>query len=178
MSDWPQSETTPLFVDSFSIFAREALAMDSLAPTGASATWYSAGAALYIPFWLPWPYLVSRVFWGNGSSVGINIDFGIYNRDGVRIYSTGLTNSSGASVLQYVSPATPFVLSPGPYYMGLAIASTTNRTWAKASATAINMRLGGVLGQAIGTLPANWTPAAATNTVVPLCGITRTASGF
>jgi len=149
----------------------------------ASGTWPVGNAAFYVPMWLPWPYQVKRVFWYNGSSVTtVNVDFGIYNADGTRIYSTGSTARSGVSASQFVSPGTEILLLPGRYYFAHSCdSSTVNRGGVAAtSGTVGRLALGGILQENLGavTLPATMTPVTVANVYIPLCGVTRTASGF
>lgn len=152
----------------------------------ASLTWPTANLAFYIPFHLPFPYVVRRVYWVNGSDVtSVNRDFGIYNAEGTRLYSTGSTAASGASDIQYVTPSSEFLLAPGRYYMALSNSSTTaNRGPAgivTVSTGQITLGTGaGVVQQASAVpLPATMTPATVgLSLAVPLCGITNTSSGF
>ena len=123
MTDFPGGVVTPLFIHTYSGYS--AVGTRCGAFTIASATWPVANTAYYIPFWLPFPYNVRRVFWVNGSSVtSTNRDFGIYTADGVRLYSTTSTAAVGISVPQYVD-ATDFLLTPGAYYFGLSSSSIT-----------------------------------------------------
>ena len=135
-----------------------------------------------MPFWLPWPYPVNRVFWLNGSSVtSVNVDVGIYTADGTQIYHTGSVARSGTTASQYVTPSPTFVLTPGRYYFGYSCDSVTaNRGgYANASVTATRLRLYGMLQQAsVLPLPATMTGVAVTSAFFPLCGITRTTTGF
>ena len=150
---------------------------------GASLTWLVANKAIYIPLWLPFWYQVNRVWWYNGSSVtSVNNDLGIYDADGTRIYSTGSTAQSGASVLQYVTVSTPFRLPPGRYFLALAISSVTANRGGTGGATntLTRLRQSGIMEEASALpLPAVATFAAITATQpTPHYGITRTASGF
>lgn len=133
-----------------------------------------------MPVILPFPYLVSRVWWGCGSVAGGtgNFDFGIYTLDGTQIYHTGSTASGTASSIQYVSVATPFVLPPGSYYMALVNDGTTNRAWGIGGNLG-TQRAAGMYQQATALpLPATATFATYGTAFFPHCGITRTASGF
>jgi hypothetical protein len=132
-----------------------------------------------MPVTLPWPYPVNRVFWANGTTVTSNVDFGIYTPSGTRIYSTGSTAQSGASAPQFVTPTTPFILSPGRYLFAVNCDGTTNRL-AGFLPTAVAAALSGMLTQAVGavTLPNPATFATFSNVGIVLCGITRTPSGF
>ena len=182
--DFPSLPPTPLFVHTWT---RWGAADSIIGPSGgslgspASLTWSVANTAYYIPMIIPWPYQVRRVFWINGSSVTtVNMDFGIYTADGTKIYSTGSTAEAGASATQYVTP-TEFLLSPGPYYFALACSSiTANRGGQGNNGVAVNkLRIGGVLQQATALpLPATMTGAAVANSIYPICGVTRTTTGF
>lgn len=186
MSDWPADDPavcTPLFVSTFSRYAG-GWDLPSLGSSqqAATITWPVANTAFYVPIALPFPYEVKRVFWVNGSSItSTNMDFGIYAATGTKLYSTGSTAASGASVPQYTTPSPGFVLPPGRYYFALADSSTTSSRGGQGSVAATVARLAeaGVLQQASALpLPASMTGAAVANAVYPLCGITRTASGF
>jgi hypothetical protein len=182
MPDFPSAPPLPLFVSTWS---RWSIGTDiqriSASLTVATITWPVASTAFYIPVWLPWPYPVRRVFWVNGSSTTTtNMDFGIYTADGTRIYSTGATAAGTVSVVQYVTP-TEFLLSPGRYYFALSDnSSTVNRGGqGSTSGTVTRMRLMGILQEASASpLPATMTGIAVANACYPICGITRTASGF
>lgn len=182
--DFPSVYPTPLFIHTCSRYAGGVDLRGCGAPTmAASITWPSANQATYIPFVLPWPYTVNRVFWLNGSSVTtVNVDFGIYSGDGELLYSTGSTARAGASSVQYVTVATPMVLSPGPYYFGHSCSSSTTNRGGQGAVTGVTlprMALAGFLQEASALpLPATMTPVTPANGILTICGITRTASGF
>lgn len=175
--DWTDPYRPPLFLHTFSVpWCNVGYGITTKAAV--STTWASANKALYIPFFNPYFYPVNRVYWGNGSAVG-NMDFGIYTADGVKIYSTGSTAQSGASALQYVTPGTTFLLPPGRYYFALVNDGTTNRVWCAAASPASVPGQMGVLQEGTALpLPAAMTPARTTSTHIPLCGITKTTTGF
>lgn len=176
----PHRLAPPLFINTNSLefvgLAGRTIANNS---STASSTW-TANLAIYMPFAIPWPYPVRRVFWFNGSTASSNCDIGIYTVDGTRIWSSGSTGQSGASVLQYVTPATEILLSPGQFYLAFACSGTTNRVTAQAIGTAAIGRSLGLLEQGSALpLPSTATFATyATNLLMPWCGITRTSSGF
>ena len=112
---------------------------DGNATQPVSANW-TANEALFIPFSIPWPYLVNRVFWMSGSTITTsNADFGIYTSTGKRIWNLGSTALSGASAIEYSTVASPFLLSPGTYYMAYACDNTTNRFSGIAGITAAGL---------------------------------------
>ena len=140
--------------------------------------WPAANQAIYMPFTLPWPYLVERAFWWNGSALG-NMDVGIYSSDGTQLWAATSTAQSGASVLQYVTLGTEMLLRPGEYYLALANNGTTNRITGNALASATLGRLLGLYQQTSAfALPATATFAQWASACWPVCGITRTSSGF
>lgn len=170
--------TLPLSVHTWTRWSVGGLVMNAGATmTVASLTNPSANMAKYMPFWLPWPYPVRRVFWVNGSSItSANCDFGIYTAAGVRIYSTTSTAMSGPSVPQFVTP-TPFWLPAGCYYFGFSASSTTaNRGGSGATTLSTSReRMFGVLQEANALpLPNPMTPVSVANSYIVLCGITRT----
>lgn len=136
-----------------------------------------ANRAIYTPMWLPWHYPVRRVYWVNGTTASSNMDFGIYTADGERLYSTGSTAQSGTSVAQYVTPSSPLLLTPGLYYFALACNGTTSRAFGAGSLTLTLSRTSGILQEDTALpLPAAMTPAAIATGIIPLCGVTLTAS--
>ena len=146
-----------------------------------SGNWPVANLALFLPVVIPYPYTVSRVFWGNGSSIaGGNADFGMYSSDGTQLFHTGSTALSGTSSIQYASLTTPYRLSPGRYFFALANDGTTSRSLvATTGLTTSVCRQAGFIQQSNAMpLPATLVPEAMANAFIPIFGITRTASGF
>lgn len=179
MPDWPgqPAGVTPLHISSISL---QGIGWDAggLAVGGpASGTWV-ANLAVYSPFQLAFPYTVARVWWMNGSTASSNVDMGVYSGDGTLIYSTGSTAQSGASSVQYVAPAAPFVLSPGGYYIGWTVSGTTSRAYFQTITAAQGEAIGLIQQSTALPLPATITAAAFAGQGIPFCGITRTASGF
>lgn len=147
--------------------------------TAGVVTWV-ADLAVFVPVYIPYPYPVNRVFWANGSTItASNAEFGIYTRAGKRIYSTGAVALAGASVPQFVTPATPFVLAPGAYYFAYMCSGTTSRHYGTSTLTANILKSIGVLQQAAANpLPDPAVFATPANALYPFCGVTRTMSGF
>lgn len=179
MSDFPNPGVTPLLISTWSRYTcgyQNRIISNLTVP--AQRTWV-ANLAVYIPFWLPFPYPLKRVFWANGGTVTTsNADVGVYSSDGARIYSTGSTALSGASVLQF-GAAADALLNPGVYYLAYSCDNTTNRANGTVASLA-DGRIWGLLQQSSAfPLPATMTPVAwdATGFYV-LAGITRTSTGF
>lgn len=180
--DFPSFSTLPFFVGTYSRWgaAHEVSRFGNFTPS--SQTWPVANRAYYFPMWVPWPYPVKRIWWVNGTSVTTtNVDFGIYTIDGTRLYSTGSTVMAGASAAQYVTPSPDLILSPGRYYFALSDDSTTlgRGFFGNAAVSVSRCRRAGILQEDSALpLPATMTPVAVTSSMVSLCGVTRTASGF
>lgn len=172
---------TPQFLSSLSQFAagRDLRYSSGLLST-ASGAWPTANMAYYIPFAIPWPYAVRRLWWLNGSAAGGNWGVGLYTANGARLYASASTPGSGNSVPQYVSPSAPILLSPGRYYMHIAHdAVTANRAIGSTVPTAVKLRMAGIVQQAAAlTAPSPMVAAAMAAAWFPYCGLTRTASGF
>jgi hypothetical protein len=136
-----------------------------------TANWTTANTAIYVPFHLPFPYTVRRMFIVNGGTVAGNFDVGLYTRGGVQLYHSGSTAQAGASACQYVTPGTAITLSPGVYYGALSM-SSTSATVLAATHAAVLARLLGVYMESVFTLPASATFATTTQALQPCVGIT------
>lgn len=145
--------------------------------TTTSGSWV-ANQAIYLPFVLPWRYPFRRVCWMNGGLQSGSIDVGIYTVNGGRIWSNGGVAAAGGNQLQYVTPASPVLLSPGRYYF--AMAQSGNGTMWGCNADASRVRTAGLYWQASAyPLPASATFAAWTiNFPVPIVGLMTSASGI
>jgi hypothetical protein len=84
----------------------------------ASQNYVAVGIAVFIPFYVPTGFLVTKLGWGNGSAVAGSIDAGVYKSDGTRMVSTGSTAQSGTSTLQVVDVGDTF-LPRGLYYLAM-----------------------------------------------------------
>lgn len=142
-----------------------------------SLTWVS-NLALYMPIHIPFTFTVKRAFWINGSTTGGNAQFGIYTPSGSQIYATPATVTTGGSSPQFVTPATPFQLSPGRYLFAMMFTGSTTAAYGSVNATADSLRLAGVTQEATGgTLPSTATFATASNALITWCGVTSTTTG-
>jgi hypothetical protein len=176
MSDFPTSQL-PLFVHTYTPWGVAGATGAVSNITSIAAITWTANQAVYMPVTLPWAYPVTRVFWVNGSTIGNNVDFGIYSPGGQRIYSTGSTAQVGTSTIQYVSPATPFILPAGRYFFAYVTSGTTSTAYGNLPTAAL-AAISGMLTQATALpLPASATFATFSNVGIVLAGITRTPAG-
>ena len=184
MGDWPEpAAATPTHISSMMTNYFPTAEMRGVAngpPNNTSSgAWPAANQALYIPFSLPHPYVARMLYWANGSAAAGEWNAAIYTSGFELLGSTGATGGSGNSAIQYAS-LTDLPLNPGSYIFALLHNATTANRANHLAITAIQGRIGGLTQQAVGstTLPDSATPAAFTATIYPLCGLTRTSTGF
>jgi hypothetical protein len=111
----------------------------------ASNNFVTANLAVFVPFGVPEPVTITKMFWGNGAAVAGNLDAGIYATNGTRLVSTGSTAQASVSVTQTVD-ITDTMLARGVYY--LALCSDTSGATQKLTA---NLPAAGI-GQSLGLL--------------------------
>ena len=184
MTVWPtppeDEQLTPLFLHTWGVLLGGPH-MHSFATsfTPNNGAWTTANQAIYVPFRLPFPYVVRRLFWHVGS-VGNsgNSDIGIYSLGGTAIFTAGSTVNSTGNTPQYITPASPIVLSPGRYFLAYSHSSiSANHIFGRGGI--VNNGLTGCYTQLSAVpLPGTATFAPTTALNYPLMGITRTASGF
>lgn len=140
------------------VFSREALGGIIHMDTGvAAATWPTANRAMYYPFRIGRTVTLTQMFTFNGTSSG-NIDVAVYNEGFTRLVSAGSTAMAGASAVQYFN-VTDTVLTPGAYYMAVAVDNTT-ASFERANIECPVLAAFGVLQESAAfALPATATPA-------------------
>jgi hypothetical protein len=169
----------PPFVSTFSRYGGGGKSRLITASGSPGAVAWVSGLAVYIPFYLPWPYEVKRVCWVNGSTItSTSVDMGVYTWEGKGIFTVGGVTMTPATDVQFATPATPFMLSPGMYYFGWSCNNTTGRGFAM-TGTAVQGRQAGLLEETSAyPLPTDMTPVTWTRAWGPsVVGITRYASG-
>lgn len=95
---------------------------------GASGVWTSANRAVYIPFKVELPVVVTAIGVPIGATSSGNIDVGIYTSDGVRLVSSGSTAMALAATLQTFN-ITDTLLGPGSFYFACAVDNATATVW-------------------------------------------------
>lgn len=88
------------------------------------STWPTANKAVFVPFRIAEPLLVTKLFAWNGATASGNLDIGIYDENGVRLVSTGSTPQSGTNALQVID-VTDTWIGPGRFYLALALDGTS-----------------------------------------------------
>lgn len=136
-----------------------------------SAAWPAANTALYIPFYLPGPILVVKLFSLNGAAVSGNIDMGIYDEKGTRMVSAGSTVQTGTSTIQEFD-VTDTIIGPGLFYLAVALDNATG-TLFRASLGSTYLKAMGMQQQATAfPLPATATFASVSNANIPCVALT------
>lgn len=171
---WPGNHYRPLSIGS-TVFIQQQLQHQATVILGnslASAVWPSANRAIFIPFEVEHPYLVTQMYTFNGTAAAGNIDLGVYSEDGTRIVSTGSTAQSGTTTYQIVD-VTDTMIGRGCFYMALALSSASGTNSRFTSATTITGLASGMMIQDTAfALPATATFAATTSTYFPVFGLT------
>ena len=126
----------------------------------ATNNYVTANLAVFIPFSVPEPVVITKMGWGNGAAVTGNIDVGIYDESGNRLVSAGSTAQSGTSTLQVVD-VTDTLLSRGRYYLAMTsdTSSTSQKVIAVLPAAGICQSLGLLQMTAAPPLASNANPA-------------------
>ena len=170
MGHWPQGLAVtdpPVHIHSYDSLLEAA---GDVSGTIGSVVWPTANTAIFIPFRLAAPATVRKLFWMNGSIVSGNVDAGIYDKNGVRLVSSGSTLQSGANVNQSVD-VTDTVIGPGNFYLALAMDNITGTIEMTQSYTVEMLRIIGLAQQATAfALPATATFATVLNARLPACG--------
>jgi hypothetical protein len=146
----------------------ELAALSLAAPV--STAWATANLARVVPFVVPKPALVRKMFWANGATVAGNVDVGIYDESGSRVVSMGSVAQAGVSVLQEVDIA-DVTLGVGRYYMALAASSAAATFLASAPPLQLCKGMGCAQQAAAFPLPASATPAPFSAAVLPYFGL-------
>tara|TARA_R110000868_G_scaffold300246_1_gene560683 strand:- start:62 stop:604 length:543 start_codon:yes stop_codon:yes gene_type:complete len=179
--DYPNnSEAMPVVVNSFSRYFTSAASINAYA-VGTALTSTSPGSSTspLMPFTLPSSYLVASLFICNGATVNGNTDVAIYAAGGsgtsTRITSVGTTAMSGSLVPQIRALATPILLPPGNYYLG--VYNSGSGTYSGVTFTAFQSALCGIMetGSALNTSVA---VTRSTGFHYYLAGFSRLASGY
>lgn len=139
----------------------------------ASAAYPAANVALFYPFALKMPTTITKVFAENGASAANNVDIGVYDEYGTRIFSTGSTARAGTTTAQVID-VTDITIGPGRFYMAIAQDNTTGSYLANSGGSTINAKMFGIYEQTTAfPLPATATFAtyARASTYIPFFGL-------
>lgn len=142
-----------------------------------STAWPTISLAMYVPFLMRVGATFLRAFSLNGTPSG-NIDIGVYNENGTRLWSAGTTAMAGTGAPQTFTISPALYLPRGRYFLGLAIDNTTATIgrWTGTAGVGGMQKFLGVAQQASAfPLPATATFAAAVNNYIPMVGLCTAA---
>jgi hypothetical protein len=168
------TEPSRMFVTAWSRLSigGELAALAVAAP--ASVAWGTANLARFVPFVLPRPVTVLKMFWYNGATVSGNVDVGIYNESLTRLVSMGSTAQVTINVIQEAN-VTDIELPAGRYYMALASSSATATFFCGVPSIQLGKSLGLAQQASALPLPATATLVANAAAILPYFGFaTRT----
>jgi hypothetical protein len=176
MGDYPNTTQLPLTIWTFS---RYSLLIGNRGIQGASGAlaslaWGTANLGIFVPFELPMAYPVKNLFWQNGGVQSGNIDVGVYSDDLTRICSTGSVACGAITTVQFAPPTADVILTPGNYYWGVSMSSTTGTIYCQTTGNVAHCREMGLFQMAAAgpPLPAAATIAAIGSARVPALGMT------
>jgi hypothetical protein len=106
-------------------YAPESIGMQMGTTAPASAAYPGTNRAIFVPFVTLRPLTIYKMFAHNGNSVSGNIDVGIYDAVGKKLWSAGSTAQSGTSQLQWFTLGTPLTIGADLFYMAVALNNTT-----------------------------------------------------
>lgn len=97
--------------------------------TVANVAWPSANVLIAVPFTVPEPVTLTKLWWLNNALPAGNLDIGIFLEDGTRVVSSGSTAMAGAQTCQVVD-ITDTTIARGRYYVGLVCDTVSTNTFA------------------------------------------------
>ena len=142
-------------------------AQDSAGP--GSATWPLANLAVFVPFRLEATVAgIIRLWASTGGAVSGNVDVGVYDSTGVKLFSTGSTAQTATFTTVTISSQS---LAAGLYYIAMSMDNVVGTTIRQAGSIAGKLQMIGLAEQtAAFPLPATATLASATNNYFPTIG--------
>lgn len=162
----------PNTIHSLSYFAMPIVVRLLIGGQPSSGAWPTANKAIFVPFVINTNCTVKKMFVVNGATASGNLDIGIYNEDGTKLVSSGSTAQSGTNGLQVID-VTDTPLSPGAYYMALAMNGITGTMFKYTAGTGAQMSQLGVYQQTTAfPLPATATFATGSSSDrIPMLGL-------
>lgn len=164
MSDWPASIIQPPKTV-ITTFSANCMGPNRGSVSAfSSAVWPANNRAIYLPFTIDLPYLVQRVGWMNGTTLGGSIDVGVFEKDGRHLGSLGSTAQVGTNSSQ-VGDMADITIDPGAYYMGISCSLNTATMVATTLLGALALRAAGLQVQNLAgvALATNANPAVFAN---------------
>lgn len=148
--------------------------VSAMRPPIANLAWPLASVAIFVPFILPEPCTVTKLWWINNTvpSPAPNVDVGIYDADGNRLVSSGSTAQFTVQNVQSVDVADTRLDRQKTYYLAMSVDVITAGTgFVFANLAAGLCQALGMVRQTSGfPLPLTATYAVTTHAGVPIMG--------
>ncbi len=165
------SPPAPNIITPFSDFALGGILAATAAAVAASGAYFSANAAVFYPFRLSAPFTSTTFFWLNGGVVSGNVCGGVYDASFARLATTGSIAQATIQAIQTVAMAV--TLTPGLYYLALAVDNVTAQLYNSVTSSPRNALTGARRQAAAFVLPNPGVPTAnAPVGNVYVCGLT------
>ena len=137
-----------------------------------SADWPGAAdMIIYVPVRIPEDCNIGRVFVANGGAVSGNMNVGLYDSTGSKLWECGSTAQSGTSQLQFITCSQS--ITAGLHYMALQLSNYGTAQVQRKSPTLWFLQVAGVMQEQAGSfaLPATATFAKLANAYLPAFGL-------
>ena len=170
--DWPGA-FGPQFV-TITTFGPQSMGVNLAAisePAPISVAYPAANRALYVPFTTPVSILVTKLFLFTGATPAGNVDIGVYDETGTRLFSAGSTVKSGVANAVQEFDIVDVLLGPGRFYLAVAQDGLTALT-ARNPPVNILVVWGLAQQETAFPLPATATLAQVGTGFIPLLGLT------
>lgn len=137
-----------------------------------NTTWPSANRIYYMPVRIPEDCTVKRVFWTNSTSPSGNLNLGLYDKTGAKLWETGSTAMTGSNQAQFVDISDEAVTA-GFYYIALQHSATANIVRVLSSGGPHVFAAAGVMQESAGgfALPSTATYERIATDFIPVCGL-------
>jgi hypothetical protein len=138
----------------------------------AAGTWPATDLIVYVPLVIAEDCTVLRVWWANGNSTTGNVNLGLYDASGSKLWECGSTaQGGGTNRVQFVD-ITDEAVTAGFYYIALQASSTSTQI-VRTQPTVVNATAAGIYQEAAGSfaLPSTAGFAAASHAYIPVFGL-------
>jgi len=119
------AEIQPLIISTVSRCALGMVQSWTLGSNASSVTQSANNISIMVPFDLTSHMRISHVWWVNGGTCSGTVDVGLYSLDMTLLCSLGSTTAAGTTAVQCTALGTPYLLTPGYYYMAISVSSST-----------------------------------------------------
>jgi hypothetical protein len=170
--DWPYNYLLP--VEDPNISPGDQTSIGSITGTlgtPASATWLNANLAIFVPFRLTSPMLVTGVWAFNGATAGGTTSIGVYSKDGIKLLSCASTTQTTINSITTMAISN-VIIGPGLFYMAMSQSLSTSTYFRSALTAQFSKVVGCATMQTAHPLPSTATFGTVSGAYIPVFGIT------